>query len=99
MSEDHVVEYTQFIDGIVKTFVPDIHENPEILDLVTIYQVHSHSKSCQKYNNEKCRYHFGKFFTGRTIISLPLPNHLPDTVKNIILNEDGTHFINGKELY
>ena len=87
MSEDHVVEYTQFIDGIVKAFVPDIHENPEILDLVTIYQVHSHSKSCQKYNNEKCRYHFGKFFTERTIISLPLPNHLPDTVKNNILNE------------
>ena len=99
MSKDNVVEYTQFIDGIVKAFVPDIHENPEILDLVTIYQVHSHSKSSQKYKNEKCRYHFGKFFTERTIISLPLPNHLPDTVKNIILNEDGTHFINGKELY
>ena len=87
LSKDNVVEYTQFIDGIVKAFVPDIHENPELLDLVTIYQVHSHSKSCQKYKNEKCRYHFGKFFTERTIISLPLPNHLPDTVKNNIPNE------------
>ena len=48
------MEYTQFIDGIVKAFVPDIHENPEVFDLVTIYQLHSHSKSFQKYNNEKC---------------------------------------------
>ena len=30
---------------------------------------------------------FWKLFTERTIISLPLPNHLPDTVKNNILNE------------
>ena len=87
LTKDNVVEYTQFIDGIVKAFVPDIHENPELFDLVTTYQVHSHSKSCRKYKNEKCRYHFGKFFTEGTIISLPLPNHLPDTVKNNILNE------------
>ena len=87
LSKDNVVEYTQFIDSVVKAFVPDIHENPELFDLVTTYQVHSHSKSCRKYKNEKCRYHFGKFFTERTIISLPLPNHLPDTVKNNILNE------------
>ena len=99
LSKDNVVEYTQFINGIVKAFVPDIHENPELFDLVTTYQVHCHYKSCRKYKNEKSRHHFGKFFTERTIISLPLPNHLPDTVKNIILNEDGTHFINGKELY
>ena len=87
MSKDNVVEYTQFINGIVKAFVPDIRENPELFDLVTTYQVHCHYKSCRKYKNEKCRHHFGKFFTERTIISLPLPNHLPDTVKNNILNE------------
>ena len=93
------MEYTQFIDGIVKAFVPGIHEFPELFDLVTTYQVHCHSKSCRKYKNEKCRYHFGKIFTERIIISLPLPNHLPDTVKNNILNESGRYFINGKELY
>ena len=67
--------------------MPDIHENPELFNLVTTYQEHSHSKSCRKYKNEKCRYQFGKVFTERTIISFPLPNHLPDTVKNNILNE------------
>ena len=75
------------LDGVVKAFAPDIHENPELFDLVTTYQVHSHSKSCRKYKNEKCRDHFKKIFTEKTIISLPLPNHLPDTVKNNILNQ------------
>ena len=54
LSKANVVEYTQFIDGFVKAFAPDIHENPELFDLVTTYQVHSYSKFCQKYNNEQC---------------------------------------------
>ena len=87
LSKSNVVEYTQFIDGIVKAFVPDIYENIELFDLVTTYQVHSHSKSCWKYKNEKCRSHLGKSFTERSIVSLPLQNHLPDPMKNNILNE------------
>ena len=31
--------------------------------------------------------YFGKFFTERTIISLPLPSDLPEAGKNNILNE------------
>ena len=87
LSKDNVVEYTQFIDGIVKAFVPDIHENSELFDLITTYQVHSDSKSCWGYRNEKCQYHFGNFFTKRTVIILPLPIHLPDIVKDNILDE------------
>ena len=76
--KDNVDEYRQFIDSIVKAFVPDISENPE----------HSHSKSCRKYKNEKCRYHSGKFFTEFTIISLPLPSDLPKQKKTIYLMKD-----------
>ena len=49
--------------------------------------MHSHSKSCRKYKNEKCRYHFGKFFTDQTILALPLPEDLPENQRNAILNE------------
>ena len=76
--KDNVDEYRQFIDSIVKAFVPDISENPE----------HSHSKSFRKYKNEKCRYHSGKFFTEFTIISLPLPSDLPKQKKTIYLMKD-----------
>ena len=62
-------------------------ENSELFHLVATYQVHSHSKSCRKYKNERCRYHFGMFFTDRTIIALPLQEDLPEDLKNSILNE------------
>ena len=55
--------------------------------MVRTYEVNSHSTSCQKYKNEKCRCHFGKFITERTIISLPSPSDLPEAEKNNILNE------------
>ena len=87
LTKDNVDEYRQFIDSIVRAFVPDIDENQELFCLVTTYQVHSHSKSCRKQKNEKCRYYFGKFFTERTIISLPLPSDLPEVEKSNILNE------------
>ena len=49
--------------------------------------MHSHSKSCRRYKNERCRYHFGKFYTNHNIISLPLQQDLPEDQKNSILNE------------
>ena len=51
LSKDNVDEYRQFIDSIIKAFVPDKNENPELFHLVAIYQVHPHSKSYRKYKN------------------------------------------------
>ena len=56
--------YIAFVDA----YVPDINENSELFDLVTTYQIHSHSKLYRKYKNQNCRYRFGRFFTDRTII-------------------------------
>ena len=84
---NNIDEYIKFIDSVVKAFVLNPVENSELFHLVTTYQVHSHSKSCRKYKNERCRYHFGKFFTDRTIIALPLLEDLPEDLKNSILNE------------
>ena len=87
LTKDNVDEYRQFTDSIVKAFVPDINVKPELFHLVTTYQVYSHSKSCRKYKNEKCRYHFGKSFTESTIITLSLQSDLPEAEKDNILNE------------
>ena len=87
LTKDNIYEYMTFIDSIVKAYVPNQSEDPELFNLVTTYQLDSHSKSCRKYKNEKCRYHFGKFFTNQTIIALPLPEDLPENQRNAILNE------------
>lgn len=67
--------------------MPDITGDPLLLDLVEKYQVHSHSKSCRKYNKNEFRFGFGHFFCTRTIVSEPLGDDLPDTEKSKILKQ------------
>ena len=52
-----------------------------MFELVKTDQIHRHSKTCRKYRNEKCRFRFGKFFTGKTIIAQPLADSVPPDVK------------------
>ena len=48
-----------------------------MFEFVKTYQIHSHSKTCRKYRNEKCRFRFGKFFTTKTIIAQALADSVP----------------------
>ena len=82
-------EYLTYIDHVVKVQLPDIEKEPELYELVRMYQIHSHSKSCRKYKNIDCRYSFGRFFTDRTIISDPLSEDEKESIlhkRNTILN-------------
>ena len=49
-------------------------EKPEFHELVKLYQLHRHSKTCRKYKNEACRFKFGKFFSKETPLAEPLPD-------------------------
>ena len=57
-------EYITLVDQIVHAFVPDRNENPELHNLVNLYQLHRHSRTCRKYKNEPySRFKFAKFFS------------------------------------
>ena len=64
-------ECTKWVDGIVRSDLLDSVNEQILFELAKIYQTHHHSKTCRKYRNEKCRFHFGKFFIIRTIIAQP----------------------------
>ena len=70
---------------VIGTDLPDPSSEPDLNELLKTYQIHCHSKTCRKYRNEKSRFHFGKFFTSRTIIAQPLPDSLPVHSKNEIM--------------
>lgn len=85
LSCDNINAYIEFVDSSTKAYVPNIEENPKLHALVTTYQIHSHSKSCRKYKNQVCRYHFGRFFTDKTIVAVPLSENIDEEEKNQIL--------------
>ena len=58
LNSDNNEEYVAFIDQIVHAFLTDRNENPELHELVKLYKLHTHSKTCRKYKNEVFRYKF-----------------------------------------
>ena len=77
----NIDEYARWVEGIVRSDLPDLINEPILFKLVKTCQIHHHSKTCRKYRNEKCRFHFGKFFTTRTIIAQPLEDSVPEDIK------------------
>ena len=62
--------------NIIRVDLPDPNQETELWNLVSTYPIHRNSKTCRKYGNEKCRFHFGKYFTSHMIIAEPLPNDI-----------------------
>ena len=60
--------YTELIEKTINAQLPDNLPNPELFELVRTYQVHAHSRNSWKYNKNKYRFSFGKYFTKKTII-------------------------------
>ena len=63
LTSNNKEEYVVFVDQIVHEFLPDRNENPELHNLVKLYQLHRHLRTCRKYKNEPYRFKFGKFFS------------------------------------
>ena len=48
LTKDTKDQYKLFIDQIVKVYLPDPNETPELHNLVKTYQTHTHSRTCRK---------------------------------------------------
>ncbi|KXJ13769.1 ATP-dependent DNA helicase PIF1 [Exaiptasia diaphana] len=87
LNTDNKQAYIDFIDKHVHAHLPDENEDPQLHELVKTYQKHSHSKTCRKYKNIRCRFNFGQFFTNRTIVAEPLSNDINEHIKSSTLEK------------
>ena len=81
LTKVNIDDYRKWVDSVIRSDLPDPNNEPALFELVKTYQIHRHSKTCRKYRNEKCIFHFGKFFTNKTIIAQPLADSVPPDVK------------------
>ena len=81
LTKFNIHAYTKWVDSIVRSDLPDSINEPILFEIVKTYQIHHHSKTCRKYRNEKCRFHFGKFSTTRSIIDQTLEDSVSEDIK------------------
>ena len=80
-------EYLSFVDKIVHAYLRNTNENPDLHELVKLYQFHRHSKTCCKYGNDGCRLHFVKFFSNQIRVTKPLPSDMLEYMKHSVLSK------------
>ena len=93
MIKDNIDEHTSFTDSVVKSTLSQIQP------LYKTYQVHSHSKSCRKYKNEKHRFPLERILQIIKVLSMPLDSNLPEDVRNNNLNERHSIFRKSKGIF
>ena len=76
--------YINFIEK-TNTQLPDPQNDSEHFESVKTYKVHSHSKTCWKYNKNECCFSYGRFFTEKTIIAKPFDSEIGKDKKQEIL--------------
>ena len=59
--------------------------DPELFELVKIYQVHTHSRTYWKYNKNEFRFSYGRYFTEKTIITKLLDSKFSNEEKQEVL--------------
>ena len=71
----------------VHAYIPNENENHDLQKLVKLYQLHKHSKTCRKYRNDGCRFHFAKFISNQTIDAKPLSSDMPGNMKHLVFSK------------
>ena len=74
-------EYVDFLDSVECGNVTSEQKDSHFYQLVQTFQIHCHSKTCRQYENTKCGFKFGRFFTDKTIIAIQLQNTLSQVEK------------------
>ena len=72
LSDSTIDSFIEYLDTVVSANLPCKQQNLELFNLAKNFQIHSHSRTCKKNKNKPCHFHYGHFFTERTIIEKPM---------------------------
>ena len=72
MHQINETAYVEFIEKTISAQLPDHLNDPELFELVKTYQVHTHSRTCWKYNKNECPFSYRCYFNEKIIIAEPL---------------------------
>ena len=65
-------EELKSISKFADKFVSCSLKNPRVEDIVKSVNRHNHTKTCRKYSNKSCRFHFPRFPSLKTLVSVPV---------------------------
>ena len=77
--------YIEFIEKTINAQLPDYLNDPKFFELIKIYQIHTLSKTCWKYNNNECGFSDDRYFAEKTIIAKPIDCKFGNTEKQAVL--------------
>ena len=55
-------KYKYFLGETISALLPDPECEPELFELVKLYKIHSHSRTCWKYKETNAGFHMGVSF-------------------------------------
>ena len=73
--------YIEYIEKTINTQLPDHLKDPELLELLKVYQVIAYSGTYLKYNKNESCYSCGRYFTEKIIIAKPLDSKFSNDKK------------------
>ena len=75
----------EFVEKTRNAQLDDHFNDPEPFELVKTYHVHSHSRTCWKYNKNECHFSYGRYFTEKTFTAKLLYSKFSNDEKRKIL--------------
>ena len=64
-------EETSLVTRFADKFISVSLEDPETVDIVKQVNIHHHTRSCRKFGNTSCRFHYPQFPFDETLLAIP----------------------------
>ena len=87
LPRDNKPLYTESLNVIIGADPPEEDKEQELFDVRKNFQTYRHTNTYHKFKNKRCRFHYGRYLTDRTVIAEPLASNTAVDVKVILVEK------------